>query len=63
MNGQELQPNTKQLRVKCKATGVETLAYQYDGDFIAAIVWAFHGDFRKVVYWIAAGILTLTVTW
>lgn len=32
-------------------------------DFIAAIVWAFHGDFRKVVYWIAAGILTLTVTW
>lgn len=32
-------------------------------DFVAAIVWAFHGDFRKVVYWIAAGILTLTVTW
>lgn len=35
MNGQELQPNTKQLRVKLKATGEETLAYQYDGDFIA----------------------------
>lgn len=32
-------------------------------DFIAAIVWAFHGDPRKVVYWIAAGVLTLTVTW
>lgn len=32
-------------------------------DFIAAAVWALHGDVRKVVYWIAAGVLTLTVTW
>lgn len=32
-------------------------------DWIAAAVYAFHGDIRHVVYWIAAGVLTLTVTW
>ena len=32
-------------------------------DFIAAAVWAMNGDPRKVIYWIAAGILTLSVTW
>ena len=32
-------------------------------DFVAAIVWAFHGNVRQTVYWIAAGVLTLTVTW
>lgn len=30
-----IQPNTKQLRVKQKINGTETLAYEYDGDFIA----------------------------
>lgn len=32
-------------------------------DFIAAIPYAFCGDVRHAVYWVAAGVLTLTVTW
>ena len=32
-------------------------------DFIAAIPYAFRGDIRHAVYWVAAGVLTLTVTW
>ena len=32
-------------------------------DFIAAIPYAVHGDVRHAVYWVAAGVLTLTVTW
>ena len=32
-------------------------------DFIAAVPYAFKGDVRHFVYWIAAGVLTLTVTW
>ena len=32
-------------------------------DFIAAIHYAFRGDVRHAVYWVAAGVLTLTVTW
>lgn len=32
-------------------------------DFIAAIPYAFNGDVRHAVYWVAAGVLTLTVTW
>lgn len=32
-------------------------------DFIAAIPYAIKGDVRHAVYWVAAGILTLTVTW
>ena len=32
-------------------------------DFIAAIPYAVSGDVRHAVYWVAAGILTLTVTW
>ena len=32
-------------------------------DFIAAIPYAFRGYYRHAVYWVAAGILTLTVTW
>ena len=32
-------------------------------DFIAAIPYAFKGDVRHAVYWVAAGVLTLTVTW
>jgi len=32
-------------------------------DFIAAGFWGYNGDLRRTVYWIAAGILTLCVTW
>lgn len=32
-------------------------------DFIAAIPYAVQGDVRHAVYWVAAGVLTLTVTW
>jgi hypothetical protein len=32
-------------------------------DFAAAVVWAMHANPRQTVYWIAAGVLTLTVTW
>ncbi len=32
-------------------------------DLVAAVVWLYHGDMRKCVYWIAAGILTITVTY
>lgn len=32
-------------------------------DFIAAIPYAVQGDIRHAVYWVAAGVLTLTVTW
>lgn len=31
-------------------------------DFCAAAVWFGHGDMRKTVYWVAAGVLTITVT-
>jgi hypothetical protein len=32
-------------------------------DFLAAVPYLIHGDIRHFVYWIAAGVLTLTVTW
>jgi hypothetical protein len=32
-------------------------------DFLAAIPYAFKCDIKMVVYWIAAGVLTLAVTW
>lgn len=32
-------------------------------DFIAAVPYAFKGDLKMFVYWIAAGVLTLAVTW
>ncbi|MFA6688842.1 MAG: hypothetical protein WCS18_05120 [Sphaerochaetaceae bacterium] len=32
-------------------------------DFATAIVWFWNGDARKVIYWIAAGVLSITVTW
>lgn len=32
-------------------------------DFLAAIPYACRGDVKMVVYWIAAGVLTLAVTW
>lgn len=32
-------------------------------DFIAAIPYAVQCDVRHAVYWVAAGVLTLTVTW
>lgn len=32
-------------------------------DFLAAVPYAFKGDAKMVVYWIAAGVLTLAVTW
>lgn len=32
-------------------------------DFIAAIPYAFKGDVKMFVYWVAAGVLTLSVTW
>lgn len=31
-------------------------------DFVCAIVYATQFDLRKAIYWIAAGILTITVT-
>lgn len=32
-------------------------------DFLAAIPYAIKADVRMVVYWVAAGVLTLAVTW
>ena len=32
-------------------------------DFIAAVPYAFKGDVKMFVYWVAAGVLTLSVTW
>lgn len=32
-------------------------------DFCASIPYLLQGDIRHFVYWIAAGVLTLTVTW
>ena len=32
-------------------------------NFAAAAVCMSHGDVRKTIYWIAAGILSITVTW
>lgn len=32
-------------------------------DFLAAIPYAIKGDVRHAVYWVAAGVLTLTVTY
>ena len=32
-------------------------------DFIAAVPYALRGDAKMFVYWIAAGVLTLAVTW
>lgn len=32
-------------------------------DFLAAIPYIAKGDLRMSVYWIAAGVLTLSVTW
>lgn len=32
-------------------------------DFLAAVPYAFKGDIKMEVYWIAAGVLTLAVTW
>ena len=32
-------------------------------DFCAAVPYAVHGDVKHTVYWIAAGVLTLSVTW
>jgi hypothetical protein len=32
-------------------------------DFIAAVPYAFKGDVKMFVYWIAAGVLTLAVTY
>ena len=31
--------------------------------FVAAIPYAIEGDIRMTVYWIAAGVLTLDLTW
>jgi hypothetical protein len=31
--------------------------------FVAAIPYAIEGDSRMTVYWIAAGVLTLDLTW
>jgi hypothetical protein len=32
-------------------------------DFIAAVPYICKGDVKMAVYWIAAGVLTLAVTW
>lgn len=32
-------------------------------DFIAAIPYIYNSDLKMTVYWIAAGVLTLAVTW
>lgn len=32
-------------------------------DFIAAVPYICKGDVKMTVYWIAAGVLTLAVTW
>jgi len=31
-------------------------------DFAAGICYAFDGNWRKTIYWLAAGVLTITVT-
>lgn len=31
-------------------------------DFAAAFVYGWDGDIRRTIYWIAAGVLTITVT-
>jgi len=31
-------------------------------DFMASFVYLYHGDYRHTIYWMAAGILTITVT-
>lgn len=41
-------PNEKQLRVRKMSTGQETLAYQYDGDFIASFAKIKHGEIASV---------------
>jgi hypothetical protein len=32
-------------------------------DIAAAVPYFCDGDYRRGIYWIAAGVLTLTVTW
>ena len=32
-------------------------------DFLAAVPYVAKGDVKMFVYWIAAGVLTLSVTW
>lgn len=32
-------------------------------DFFAAVPYAVKGDVKMFVYWVAAGVLTLSVTW
>jgi hypothetical protein len=32
-------------------------------DYLAAIPYAVKGDVKMAVYWVAAGVLTLAVTW
>lgn len=32
-------------------------------DFFAAVPYALKGDLRMFVYWVAAGTITLSVTW
>ena len=32
-------------------------------DFAAAIVYSFNGDIRRCIYWMAAGVLTICVTY
>lgn len=32
-------------------------------DFFAAVTYAVKGDFKMFVYWVAAGTITLSVTW
>lgn len=32
-------------------------------DFLAAVPYLVHGNVAQTVYWIAAGVLTLSVTW
>lgn len=32
-------------------------------DFLAAAVYLCNGDIKKTIYWVAAGVLTITVTY
>ena len=32
-------------------------------DFFSAVPYAFKSDLKMFVYWVAAGVLTLSVTW
>lgn len=41
-------PNEKQLRVRNRATGHETLAYQYDGDFIGTFAKMKGGEIASI---------------